>query len=443
MADNSIIIKKIKKGGHGHHGGAWKIAYADFVTAMMAFFLLMWLLNATEAENLAGLADYFAPTVGIKGQMGIGFRGGKSALSKGIGADKNTNRGIVFGGVPAGPVVKVAEKIEISTDEPDAEKIAVMIGGAEKSEEQQKEEKDKLAEIEKALENYVKEIANETGAKEMIDLINTPEGLEIQIRDTAGESMFEGTTADLRPKTKMALQKMSEIISKLPNYISITGHTNSVPVKGRENYGNWELSADRANATRRFLLESGVQPEQISRVIGKSDNEPLDVKQPEAPVNSRISIVLLRDALLPQHKKSAPDGVFLDPASKEAKDLIKEEKKPEQPKEELKKEEAKPHVDIIKDVKEQEEKDRLEIENPDKKDVKPVTESEDPFSGGIAPDKLFADEEKGEKKVTKPVKSYLFEEDKDDGKDIEEFKDMPVQDPFKGSSPSAPPVDIR
>ncbi len=325
MADagQTIIIKKIKKGGHGHHGGAWKVAYADFVTAMMAFFLLMWLLNATEAENLAGLADYFAPTVGVQGEMGIGFRGGKSALSKGIGADKNTNRGIVFGGMPSGPIMKVTEKFELVTDQAETEKILINTGGKEDAETDADEAS--YQEMAEAVESFINESVEESEIQSSVTVTVTPEGVEVQINDTQHDSMFKKNSAILEPRITKVLSKLAEIIKHMPNYLSITGHTSSTPIVGKANYGNWELSADRANSTRRFLVASGVQSEQIARVVGRADNSPFDTRHPELPINNRITIVLLRQSLLPSHKQSAPAGVFLDPTSRDAKTLTNPE----------------------------------------------------------------------------------------------------------------------
>lgn len=318
----NIVIKKVKKGGHGGgHGGAWKVAYADFVTAMMAFFLLMWLLNATEAENLAGLADYFAPTVGVKGEMGIGFRGGKSALSKGIGADINTNKGIIFGGTPSGPVVKVHEKLEQETMEEESEKIELILGSSGEKEEQN----NNASEAEQAMAQYIDDIAKETGFQDSIDVTHTIEGLQIQFKDTEKEPMFEKGTVELRANIQVALRALAGVLETLPNYISITGHTGSELTSGKVNYGNWELSADRANTTRRFLVSYGVQPEQVAKIVARSDNDPLDPNLPNLPANNRISIVLLRDAVMPQHKKGAPEGVFVDTESEEVQELLEEE----------------------------------------------------------------------------------------------------------------------
>lgn len=318
MADNTTVIirKKKKGGGHGHHGGAWKVAYADFVTAMMAFFLLMWLLNATEAENLAGLADYFAPTVGVSGQMGIGFRGGKSALAKGIGADKNTNRGVVYGGVPTGPIMKVVEDFETETLEADDEKVKVIIAPESDYQLEDAGETSTVAdETTEAVENYVEEmITQEPQIKNSIDVIRTPTGLKIQIRDADKKPMFVDQTANLTTDMQLILKKLAKLLANVPNHLSIIGYTSSEPVRSRKkDYTNWELSAERANATRRFLFLQGVSDEQIAWVIGKADNEPLDMLRPDAVVNNRIDIVLLRNNMMPEHKRSAPNKVFIAP----------------------------------------------------------------------------------------------------------------------------------
>ncbi len=318
--NQTIIIKRIKKVSGGAHGGAWKVAYADFVTAMMAFFLLLWLLNATEAENLAGLADYFAPTVGVKDEMGIGFRGGKAALSEGIGADKNTNKGIVFGGVPTGPITKVTQEILERTDQEKQEQIQVVInemdtqkqgidqademaGAAtqppsplaqqeEKKEEKPSEEEKKMEQaLQSAVEDLVKNRRIDEGS---VEIKRTPEGLVIEIKDLSGNSMFEKDAATMKQKLKDSLVELSKILRNIPNSLAIIGHTSSEPVQGKAaGYTKWELSADRANATRGFLEKNGVQVEQFSRVEGRADNIPYDRRRPESSVNNRINIIIL------------------------------------------------------------------------------------------------------------------------------------------------------
>lgn len=342
MSDGGdIIIKKIKKGGGGHHGGAWKVAYADFVTAMMAFFLLMWLLNATEAENLAGLADYFAPTVGVKDEMGIGFRGGKSALSEGIGADRNTNKGIVFGGVPTGPITKVTNKIEERTEESDSEQIKIIIdqsssetksesstaGGGTPNSESAKQ----MDQVEQSAAATVQDMVRKRRIEDgSVEIRRTPDGVAIEIKDVNGDSMFEDNEAVLKNKLKQALVELSKILRNIPNNLAIIGHTSSQPVQGKGiGYTKWELSADRANATRNFLEKNGVQKEQISRIEGRSDNTPYDRRRPEAPVNNRINIVVLKQNDTPSHKKSTPESLFMNLQSHQTKtftnDAVKKE----------------------------------------------------------------------------------------------------------------------
>lgn len=336
MAPNNqtIIIKRIKKGGHGHHGGAWKVAYADFVTAMMAFFLLMWLLNATEAENLAGLADYFAPTVGVKDAMGIGFRGGKNILSDGIGADKNTNKGVVFGGVPTGPITKVTEVIKEETENVEQEQVKILIDktateGKDKEKGRVEVSDGDLQDVVKSIESYTNSmIKNDKWEEGSIEMKRTPDGLSIIIKDVDGQSMYKDNSAEMRDKLRDALVELSKILRNVPNEIEITGHTSSSAVGGGDpNYGKWELSVDRANSARRFLEKNGVQKEQVSRVVGKADNLPVDKRRPEASENNRLSIMLLNQNDIPSHKKSTPENLFIDTKSGKMGELIKKETK--------------------------------------------------------------------------------------------------------------------
>jgi chemotaxis protein MotB len=330
--NQTIIIKRIKKAAHGHHGGAWKVAYADFVTAMMAFFLLMWLLNATEAENLAGLADYFAPTVGVKDEMGIGFRGGKNILSDGIGADKNTNKGVVFGGVPTGPITKIAEVIKEETENIEQEQVKILIDktateGKDKEKGRVEVNDGDLQDVMKAIDSYTSSMMqSEKWQEGSIEMKRTPDGLSIIIKDVDGQSMFKDNTAEMRDKLRDALVELSKILRNVPNEIEITGHTSSVAVRsGDSNYGKWELSVDRANAARRFLERNGVQKEQISRVVGKADNLPSDRRRPDANENNRLGIMLLSRSDIPSHKKSTPENLFIDTKSGKINEIIKKE----------------------------------------------------------------------------------------------------------------------
>lgn len=297
------IIKKIKKGGHGHHGGAWKVAYADFVTAMMAFFLLMWLLNATEAETLAGLAEYFAPTVGLKDEMGIGFRGGKGLIEKGIGASRDTNTAIVFG-APAGTVVKAPVKQE-ELDNPDIEKVQI----AEDNEQVRSMDK-----VKDQLQEQIQRTPDMVGLENNLTLKQTNEGLEIQMVSKDKKPMFLHGSAKLETAAEKVLENVAELIGSIPNHIAIIGHSSTKPL-APGNYSMWELSSDRANVTRRFLLENGVLKEQISKVVARADQEPHDPQNPESSVNDRISIVILKKSMDAFHNKSSPEAIFVDPKS--------------------------------------------------------------------------------------------------------------------------------
>ncbi|MCH2037278.1 MAG: OmpA family protein [Rickettsiales bacterium] len=297
MADEpTIVIKKVKGGGHhGHHGGAWKVAYADFVTAMMAFFLLLWLLSATPAENLEGLADYFSPTQGIKDKAGIGFRGGKGVAPDGVSAEDWASRGIIFGAPPAGVQSRIDDGTIASGDggsKANAEYFSILEADIEKSLTQNPEYMD---------------------LQDFLNIEITTEGLRIEIMDKKGESMFEAGRAILRPNLERTLILIAERIRYLPNYIAIEGHTNSIHYASKRGgimYSNWELSTDRANATRRFLVESGMDPEQVVRIVGKADTSPINIENPSAPENRRITITLLKKTVLPDYKKPVPDELL-------------------------------------------------------------------------------------------------------------------------------------
>ena len=286
-----IIVKKIKKGGHAHHGGAWKVAYADFVTAMMAFFLLLWLLSSTPQEKLQGIADYFQPTVGVRDAKGIGFAGGSSQDDEKDSAKEKSSPppSVIFGAPKTGPVVKVEEE-KVEEEEADQQRLM------------------------KAEDSIKENLANSAELREYKDQIKvdmTPEGLRIQIIDTAKRPMFKEGGAVMEEHLKIILKGVSQFVKGLPNYISITGHTDS---KGGENpaYTNFDLSTDRANVSRRFMVSNNLPKERIAWVTGKADREPLVPQSPNDPINRRISIVLLKQSALPKHLQTTPDKLFLD-----------------------------------------------------------------------------------------------------------------------------------
>ncbi len=288
-----IIIKKVKKVAGGHHGGAWKVAYADFVTAMMAFFLLLWLLSSASKETLKGLSEYFTPTQGIKDSQGIGFDGGLSPNTEGTAKGQMSDPAIVTGYTPSGTV-------------------------AGNPENQAKDESDKddnlFKQSESAIEQAIAQEASMQKYADNISVTQTPEGLRIDVTDNAKYAMFEKSTATLTEHGRTILTRMGELIRKMPNYMSIAGHTDASPAEtGRADYTNWELSADRAQAARRFLTKAGLEAERAKKVIGVADKELFTPDEPRGPKNRRISLVMLRgshilipDMVLP--KEAAPEA---------------------------------------------------------------------------------------------------------------------------------------
>ena len=297
-----IIIKRISAGGHGHHGGAWKVAYADFVTAMMAFFLLMWLLNAVPAETLSGIAQYFEPTVGIGGQKGIGFYGGQSQSNSGRNAyDKQ--HGVKFGVIRSGEVLANPQQgDEVSIEEMENERFSLIEG-----------------ELNKVIIND----SELRAFQESISFEQTPEGLKIKIMDQDKYPMFKPGSAELQSYAKNIIAKIAKLIRYSPNYISISGHTDKASNNlGDLSYTNWELSADRANAARRHLIESSISREQIARIVSKADTELLDRDNPYSPRNRRITIILLRNSIMPFHKVSAPKELITSPSRNDFEDHL-------------------------------------------------------------------------------------------------------------------------
>ena len=298
MADQvqPIIIKKGKKGRHRHHGGAWKVAYADFVTAMMAFFLLLWLLNAVTQDQLEGIANYFAPISLSRDTSGAGdILGGATILED--GAMKNvTARASVSVDLPppkagdAGGEETVEETAEDSSgadqDQETAESKAREL--AERQEEEQFEK------AEEELRETIQGIPDLERLADSLLVENTPEGLRIQIVDQEGLAMFPKSSATMHAHTRRILELVAKVVTKMPQKLKISGHTDALRYISQTGYSNWELSADRANASRRALLDFGVPFERVSRVVGMAATEPLVPDNPIHPSNRRISIVLLR-----------------------------------------------------------------------------------------------------------------------------------------------------
>jgi chemotaxis protein MotB len=283
-----ILIKKVKKvSGGGHHGGAWKVAYADFVTAMMAFFLLMWLINTTTPEQKRGIADYFAPASVSQTTSGSGgMLAGKSLSEEGVRADKGSPIVDSSGGVSSAS--EAQSEAEAAQEAAEKAKKAAQDAEYEKAEIAIRQAMQQMPEIAELSKQVIMEI--------------TPEGLRIQIIDQEGRSMFP--PGDSRPyeRTQRVLTAISGVIMQLPNRLAIAGHTDGSP-PSKSGQSNWELSAERANAARRILQSSGVPGDRVSLISGKADSEPLFPDDPTLPGNRRISITLLREApvLPPDH----------------------------------------------------------------------------------------------------------------------------------------------
>ena len=276
MADNAprpIIVKHIKKVVGGHHGGAWKIAYADFVTAMMAFFLLMWLLGTVDGGKLNGISEYFKTP--LRTALAGGSSSGEStAILKGGGMDPTAEAGLVRKGKPAESSKKEAERIAKATQERlEAAQMSAI-----------KDRLEKMIESSAKLRPFSKQL--------MIDM--TSEGLRIQIVDEKNRPMFALASAELQPYTRDILREIAPVLYDMPSRISLSGHTDAhAYASGDKNYSNWELSADRANAARRMLVAGGLEENRLMRVIGLSSAVLLDADDPLSPINRRISIILL------------------------------------------------------------------------------------------------------------------------------------------------------
>lgn len=292
VGSQPIIIKRIKKGGHGHHGGAWKVAYADFVTAMMAFFLLLWLLNVTTDEQKAGIAEYFSPSVPVSHSSGgSGIFGGASPFESANQVAAKDPFGFIVNKPKAADSTKSGEGQEKEKKQPQApdidEERAMEV--ASRIEEEQ------FQQAENELKQAIQDVPELKDLQDTLLIERTPEGLRIQIVDQDKRSMFPLGSADMYDYTKKLIRLVAKVVEKLPNHIAISGHTDAAPYRPGAAYTNWELSADRANASRRELLAAGVKPERVTRVAGMADREPLDPKDPLSPRNRRITILLMRE----------------------------------------------------------------------------------------------------------------------------------------------------
>lgn len=376
MANTSapIIIKRIKKAAHAHHRGAWKVAYADFVTAMMAFFLLLWLLNVTTDIERKGIADYFAPASISKSDSGAGgLFGGQTITAPGaqinntspIGSSKSIpepdesesgRKESPGSGQPQGPDSKAKDKVisgpkanatmvakleketqtmsgsegreagDKKTGDKEAEK-AIEVKKAEeekavtpedahaKQEELKKQEEESFKKAEAALRNALHGVPGMSELEKNLVIDSTPEGLRIQIVDRDGYSLFATGNASLNEKSRALVMLVGRVLARLPNNITITGHTDDTPFPPGSRRNNWQLSTERAQTSMEAIIQAGVQPDRLMGIIGKADRDPLIKDDPKNSQNRRISIVLLRRFIdVPEEPAPAAAPIAQPPA---------------------------------------------------------------------------------------------------------------------------------
>ena len=268
-----IIIKRVKKGGHGKHGGAWKIAYADFVTAMMAFFLLMWLLGSTTEGDKKGIADFFNAPLKVS-LMGGSGSGDSSSVVRGGGADLTRSTGQVKDG-----------------DTPSKRRLLSLKA---LQAEQKRAEQARLEALKARVEAAVDANPKLASMKSQIRMDMTPDGLRIQIVDEQNRPMFDSGSAVVKPYMRELLREIGHMLNDVPNRITLEGHTDAQPFAGGERgYSNWELSSDRANASRREIIAGGLPEDRMLQVQGLASSKLFVPAHPEHAMNRRISVIVM------------------------------------------------------------------------------------------------------------------------------------------------------
>jgi chemotaxis protein MotB len=306
MADNNqqpIVVKRIKKGGGGAHGGAWKIAYADFVTAMMAFFLLMWLLGSTTQGDLKGIADYFQNPLRLSmtGGKGTGastspIEGGGADLTRTVGdtARSDFKQKRVMSKVIVTPPEQQQTTNTKHTADDGRKRGAVEVSPTGDPSVLDQAERDRLQELKERIEAIIEASPELRQFKNQLLLDMTPDGLRIQIVDEKNRPMFDTASADLKSYTQVILRALGPELNRFGSRLSISGHTDAAQYMGSAaGFSNWELSANRANAARRELVAGGLDKDRIIRVLGQASILPLDRSDPFSAANRRISIVVL------------------------------------------------------------------------------------------------------------------------------------------------------
>jgi len=288
-----IIIKRIKKSGHAAHGGAWKIAYADFVTAMMAFFLLMWLLGSTTDGDKKGIADYFQSPLKIALAGGSGS-GDSNSILKGGGESLTSTVGQVKKG-----------EVEATRNTINLHKL---------KQEQIRAEVARLENLKQEIQQKLQGNEKLKDISSQIRLDMTRDGLRIQIVDDQNRPMFASGSAQIAPYMKELLREIGGVLTEVPNHLTLEGHTDAQPFPGGDRgYSNWELSADRANASRRELIAGGLADDRVLRVQGLASSQPFDEKDPLAPTNRRISIIVMNREAEDRMFRTDPEQAAAEP----------------------------------------------------------------------------------------------------------------------------------
>ncbi len=320
-----IIIIKKKGHGHGHHGGGWKVALADFMTAMMAFFMLMWLLGSTSKEQQKAIAGYF-------NDPGSEYAIGEGGANAGIINSDQPPQAESHSDEPANNQKNDRDHTEENTETQNADEISE----AKLKKELERIEKEQLEELEAKLEEEISQDPVFQPMKDQILIDLTALGLRIQIVDKDQRPSFDVGSARMKPYIEEVLHALSPLLDKVQNKISVTGHTDSTAYGAGATYTNWELSADRANSARRALVQGGFPDEKVATVQGMGSAAPLVADKPDAPINRRIAIIVL--------KKAVADALNNGGSGMNSSDLI--------PPEEVEAAEPKAHIMTQKEVDE-------------------------------------------------------------------------------------------
>lgn len=279
--ERPILIKKVKKVAGGHHGGSWKVAFADFATAMMAFFLVMWLVNAATKEQLGAISEYFQNPSMVEGRNPTPSRG---MIGQG-GAAKS---------IPKQGTMAMPMRPQTSQSDEEAKKQAAAA------------ERRKLKDLQELLEEAIGRSETLAKFKDQLKIDITMEGLRIQIVDQQNRPMFDLGASKMKDYSAQILRELAPLINGVPNRISISGHTDETTFRaGDAGYTNWELSSDRANAARRMLIGGGLDPTKVAKVVGLGATVPFDTNDPRSPTNRRISIVVMNKLAEEQARREA------------------------------------------------------------------------------------------------------------------------------------------